>query len=79
MLQKPLYLDKMKIVNGYVDYHLLKGLKIDRASHDKHPIQSCQSQLVQLSSECFCISVVPIEPLGQIEGKRFWLLPGKHD
>ena len=88
MLQKPLYLARMKTLKGYVYYCLLKGLKIDRASHDKHPIQSCQEQSVQSSRECFCISVVfiylfsaprPIEPLGLIDGKRFWLLPGKHD
>lgn len=43
------------------------GLTSDKASHDKHPILSCQRQSVQPSRECFCISVLfilPLSPLG---------------
>lgn len=45
---------------------LLGGFPTDKASHDKHPIQSCQAQSVQSSSECFCISVLFILPLSPL-------------
>lgn len=40
----------------------LKGLRIDTASRDKHPIHSCRQQSVLSSGECFPISVVFILP-----------------
>lgn len=41
---------------------LLKELTTDRASHDKHPIQSCQQHSALSSCECFCVSVLFILP-----------------
>ena len=94
MLQKPLYLAKMMVLMGYVDYCLLKvcskDSKLIQQAMTSIPFRAASSSqsshLVNVFVYLFCLfcrylfaTPRPIEPLRLIDGKRFWLLPRKHD